>query len=107
MRFPGADWIGSFGLTFLMMAAVPLALAQSLPSAGINALDEAATEPSLLPAAGLTLDAPTGFDQFTHPEGDEPRPSDGLGLRIYDPRPIPPEPRHETGREAPPDDRNP
>jgi hypothetical protein len=93
----------------LIIAAAPLALvlAQSLPSAGINALEEAATEPSLLPAAGLTLDAPAGLEPFTQPEGNEPRPSDGLGLQIYDSLATPPESGHETGREPPPDGRNP
>jgi hypothetical protein len=96
MRALRAAWIGSFGVTLIanMALIVSMALmmgmaaswAQTVPSAGANALDQATPDsPStLLPASGLTLDGPVGFDQTQELGDGHPRPSEGLGLQIYD-----------------------
>jgi hypothetical protein len=69
----------------LMMGMAPC-WAQTVPSAGANALDQAMPDsPStLLPVSGLTLDGPVGFDQTQELGDGHPRPSEGLGLQIYD-----------------------
>ncbi len=102
MRALRAAWIGSFKVTLTasMALIVGIALltdmapsrAQTVPSAGANALDQATPDsPStLLPASGLTLDDPVGFDQTQELGDGHPRPSEGLGLQIYDSHPASP-----------------
>jgi len=84
MRMHVAVWVGSLAL--VLAAIITTAQAQTVPSAGANALDQAAPDSpsSLFPASGLTLDEPNGFEQPRDSDSNHLRPSDGLGLQIYD-----------------------
>ena len=88
MRIHGVEWLGSLALVLTISAS----WAQNIPSAGVNAVDQAApdTPSSIFPTFGLTLDGPVGFESVRDTEDSQPRPSDGLGLQIYDsPSPSP------------------
>lgn len=67
---------------FIALLATSSLFAQSPPVIGLGA-DQGRPEASLLPAAGLTLDAPRELDFGQGSMELQQRPSDGLRLQIY------------------------
>jgi hypothetical protein len=87
MRMHNTEWLGSLGLA--LMINIGASWAQTMPSAGVNALDQAVPDSpssSLFPTSGLSLDGPVGLEPPREGDHSQPRPSDGLSLQIYDSR---------------------
>ena len=91
MRMHNTEWLGSLGLALVISigASSPPSGAQTMPSAGVNTLDQAVPDSpssSLFPTSGLTLDGPVGLESSREADNSQPLPSDGLSLQIYDSR---------------------
>jgi hypothetical protein len=81
MRILAARWSGLAGLIALLSTST--LFAQNQPFSGLGGADQARPEASLLPASGLTLDAPRELDLSRGSTEIQPQPSDGLGLQVY------------------------
>lgn len=81
MRILAAQWSGLAGLIAILVTSS--LFAQNQPFIGLGGADQALPEAPLLPASGLTLDAPSELDLSQGNTEIQQRPSDGLGLQIY------------------------
>lgn len=101
MRKHGVEWLGSLGLALAI--GIGAAAAQTMPSAGFSALDQAVPDspsPSLSPASGLTFDTSIGSELLREVDNNQTGPSDGLRLQFYDVRSRAPAIGGETDRSA-------
>jgi hypothetical protein len=97
MRIP----VAGLGMAAAFFWTAAAALSQTLPYAGATAIDQPTSDSSLLPAGGITLEAPSGFDQLGGNSEGQARPSEGLELQIYESGSRTPSSEAPEGRERP------